>query len=97
MGAKPNGITILEKKMADWQIAAVSQVFATTDPQYAMVLLDEDNNGLKRTWRRIEPRSADGCSNVLQIATGAWVRNHDLVTYMLNDAGEIVAIANFLI
>lgn len=80
--------------MADWEVAAVSQVFATTDPSYAMVLLDDSG---QRTWRKIEPRSADGCSNVLQIATGAWVRDHDLVVYMLNDAGEIIAMANFLI
>jgi hypothetical protein len=80
--------------MADWKVASVRQVFATTDPRYAMVLLKE---GEQNTWRRIEPRSADGCSNILQIATGAWIRDHDLVIYMLNDAGEIIAIANFLI
>jgi hypothetical protein len=79
--------------MAEWQVAQVSQVFATTDPKYAWVKLDA--NG-EETWRRIEPRSADGCSNILQIATGAWVRDHDWVLYMLNDAGEIVALANFL-
>jgi hypothetical protein len=59
-----------------------------------MVLLKE---GEQNTWRKIEPRSADGCSNILQIATGAWIRDHDLVIYLLNDAGEIIAMANFLI
>jgi len=80
--------------MADWKVATVRQVFATTDPLNAMVLLDE---GGQNIWRKIEPRSADGCTNVLQIATGAWIRDHDFVVYMLNDAGEIIAIANFLI
>jgi hypothetical protein len=80
--------------MADWKVASVRQVFATTDPLHAMVLLEE---GQQNTWRRVEPRSADGCSNILQIATGAWIRDHDFVVYMLNDAGEIIAIANFLI
>jgi hypothetical protein len=89
----------LEEKMADWKVARVSQVFATIDPLYAMVLLEETlpEGGEARTWRRIEPRSADGCSNVFQIATGAWVRVHDLILYLLNDAGELTAMANFLI
>ena len=80
--------------MAGWQVARVSQVFATTDPKYAWVLLQQSE---ERTWRRIEPRSADGCSNIFQIATGAWVRDHDFILYQLNDAGEIIAMANFLI
>jgi len=80
--------------MADWKVASVRQVFATTDPMRAMVLLNE---GGQNTWRSIEPRSADGCTNVFQIATGAWIRDHDLVLYLLNDAGQIIALANFLI
>lgn len=80
--------------MADWKVASVRQVFTTTDSRYAWVLLKE---GEQNTWRKIEPRTTDGCSNVLQIATGAWIRNYDLVLYVLNEAGEITAIANFLI
>jgi urease accessory protein UreE len=79
--------------MAAWQVGRVSAVFATTDPHYAWVKLQDDEHG----WRRIEPRSNDGVSNVFQIATGAWIRDHDLVSYMLNDAGEVIAMANFLI
>jgi hypothetical protein len=82
-----------EAKMAEWQVARVAMVFATTDSKYAMVRLRE---GDERVWRRIEPRSADGVSNILQIATAAWVRDHDYVTYMLNDAGQIIGMANFL-
>jgi hypothetical protein len=81
--------------MADWKVASVRQVFTTTDSRYAMVLLNE--GGQQDTWRRIEPRTIDGCSNILQIATGAWIRDHDLVIYLLNNAGEITAIANFFI
>jgi hypothetical protein len=79
--------------MAEWKTSRVSSVWATTDPLFAWVRLADDND----TWRRIEPRSADGVSNVFQIATGAWVRDHDLVLYMLNDAGQIISMSPFLV
>ncbi len=80
--------------MADWQVARVSAVFTTTDPLYAWVKLVEQD---QPTWRKIEPRSADGCSNVFQVAVGAWVRDHDYVMYLVNGAGEVTAISNFLV
>ena len=42
-------------------------------------------------WRKIQPNSPDGCSNVLQVAIAAQ-QSRNIVSCLITNAGEIVAI-----
>ena len=75
----------------DWKSFRVYGVFASNQQTNAWVYLHTGAEPVG--WRRIEPNTIDGCSNVLQIATAAYFDNHNFVFCLLNDAGEIRAIS----
>jgi hypothetical protein len=74
----------------EWKSFRVHGVFASSDPKNAWVYL---HTGLERVgWKRIEPNSPDGCSNVLQIATAAATNGQLFVQCLMTDADQIRAI-----
>ncbi len=75
----------------DWKIFRVYAVFASNQPLNAWVFL---RTGAEiGDWRRIQPNSADGVSNVLQIATAACYNDQDFVLCLMSDTDEIIAIS----
>ncbi|GIF90454.1 hypothetical protein Cch02nite_38980 [Catellatospora chokoriensis] len=66
-------------------------VYASCDSTNAWVFLH--TGAAPVGWRKIEARSADGCSNVLQVAAAAFVNGKDFVLCLLSEANEIRAIS----
>lgn len=74
----------------DWKSFRVHGTFASNQPQNGWVYL---HTGAERVgWRRIEPNSPDGVSNVLQIATAAATDGQAFVFCLMTDADETRAI-----
>lgn len=89
----------------EWKTFIVERVFASNQAQNCWVYLKTTAGDVG--WRKIQPNSADGVSNILQIATSASLEGHVaadnagsggwqvlvFVDVLMSDADEIVAIS----